>query len=47
MVDSFANEMVQTEMYRKIHITPNEVFHWELRRNTIQTFDTDCGKIGM
>jgi predicted amidohydrolase len=26
------------EMYRKIHITPNEVFHWELR-DTIQTFD--------
>jgi predicted amidohydrolase len=35
------------EMYRKIHITPNEVFHWELGGDTIQTFDTDCGKIGI
>jgi predicted amidohydrolase len=35
------------EMYRKIHITPNEVFHWELQADTIQTFDTDCGKIGI
>jgi predicted amidohydrolase len=22
------------EMYRKIHITPNEVFHWELQAET-------------
>lgn len=37
-----------TEMYVKIHITPNEVFHWGITGgNTIQTFDTDCGKIGI
>ncbi len=36
------------EMYRKIHITPNEVFHWGITGgDTIQTFDTDCGKIGI
>jgi len=36
------------EMYRKIHITPNEVFHWGITGgNAIQTFDTDCGKIGV
>ena len=36
------------EMYRKIHITPNEVFHWGMTGgNVIQTFDTDCGKIGI
>ncbi|OYX82364.1 MAG: carbon-nitrogen hydrolase, partial [Flavobacteriales bacterium 32-34-25] len=35
------------ETYTKIHITPNEVFHWGITGgNTIQTFDTDCGKIG-
>jgi predicted amidohydrolase len=35
-------------MYRKIHITPNEVFHWGITGgDTIQTFDTDCGKIGI
>jgi predicted amidohydrolase len=45
-VGFFANEMVQT--YRKIHITPNEVFHWGITGgDTIQTFDTDCGKIGI
>jgi predicted amidohydrolase len=33
-------------MYRKIHITPNEVFHWGIT-DTIQTFDTDCGKKGI
>jgi predicted amidohydrolase/GNAT superfamily N-acetyltransferase len=37
-----------SEMYRKIHITPNEVFHWGMTGgNEIQTFDTDCGKIGI
>lgn len=37
-----------SEMYRKIHITPNEVFHWGITGgDTIQTFDTDCGKIGV
>ena len=36
------------EMYRKIHITPNEVFHWGITGgDVIQTFDTDCGKIGI
>jgi predicted amidohydrolase/ribosomal protein S18 acetylase RimI-like enzyme len=36
------------EMYRKIHITPNEVFHWGITGgDIIQTFDTDCGKIGI
>lgn len=36
------------EMYRKIHITPNEVFHWGMTGgDMIQTFDTDCGKIGI
>ncbi|SDW04940.1 carbon-nitrogen hydrolase family protein [Flavobacterium degerlachei] len=36
------------EMYRKIHITPNEVFHWGITGgNAIQTFDTDCGKVGV
>ena len=36
------------EMYRKIHITPNEVFHWGITGgDKIQTFDTDCGKIGI
>ncbi len=36
------------EMYRKIHITPNEIFYWGITGgNTIQTFDTDCGKIGI
>ena len=37
-----------TEIYTKIHITPNEVFHWGITGgDTIQTFDTDCGKIGI
>jgi predicted amidohydrolase len=32
------------EMYRKIHYA-NEVFHWGITGgDTIQTFDTDCGK---
>lgn len=36
------------EMYSKIHITPNEVFYWGMQGgSTIQTFDTDCGKIGI
>lgn len=36
------------EMYTKIHITPNEVFHWGMSGgNEIKTFDTDCGKIGI
>ena len=37
-----------TETYTKIHITPNEVFHWGITGgDTIQTIDTDCGKIGV
>lgn len=37
-----------SETYKKIHITPNEVFHWGITGgDTIQTFDTDCGKIGI
>ena len=36
------------DVYKKIHITPNEVFHWGITGgSTIQTFDTDCGKIGI
>jgi len=36
------------EMYTKIHVTPNEVFHWGMKGGSkIQTFDTDCGKIGI
>jgi len=36
------------EMYSKIHITPNEVHYWGMQGgSTIQTFDTDCGKIGI
>ena len=37
-----------TEKYTIIHITPNEVFHWGITGgDVIQTFDTDCGKIGI
>ncbi|MGL4582285.1 MAG: bifunctional GNAT family N-acetyltransferase/carbon-nitrogen hydrolase family protein [Flavobacterium sp.] len=36
------------EMYSKIHITPNEVHYWGMKGGSkIQTFDTDCGKIGI
>jgi len=36
------------EIYRKIHITPNEVFHWGITGgNVIKAIDTDCGKIGI
>ena len=36
------------EIYKKIHITPNEVFHWGITGgDVIQTFETDCGKIGI
>jgi len=36
------------EMYRKIHITPNEIFYWGITGgDAFQTFDTDCGKIGI
>lgn len=37
-----------SEMYTKIHITPNEVNYWGMKGGTeIRTFDTDCGKIGI
>jgi predicted amidohydrolase/GNAT superfamily N-acetyltransferase len=37
-----------SEMYYKIHITPNEVLHWGMKGGSqIRTFDTDCGKIGI
>lgn len=36
------------DMYEKIHITPDEVKAWGLSGgNSIKTFDTDCGKIGV
>jgi len=36
------------EMYSKIHITPNEVHYWGMQGGSkIQTFDTDCGRIGI
>jgi predicted amidohydrolase/ribosomal protein S18 acetylase RimI-like enzyme len=37
-----------SEMYTKIHVTPNEVQHWGMKGGSeIKTFDTDCGKIGI
>lgn len=37
-----------SEMYTKIHITPNEVQHWGMKGGSqFKTFDTDCGKIGI
>lgn len=37
-----------SEMYAKIHVTPNEVQHWGMKGGSqIKTFDTDCGKIGI
>lgn len=37
-----------SEMYTKIHITPNETLHWGMKGGSqIKTFDTDCGKIGI
>jgi len=36
------------ERYEKIHVTPDEVKVWGLQGgNTIRTFDTDCGRIGI
>ena len=36
------------DMYEKIHITPDEVKAWGLSGgNSIKTFETDCGKIGV
>jgi predicted amidohydrolase/ribosomal protein S18 acetylase RimI-like enzyme len=37
-----------SEMYSKIHVTPNEVQHWGMKGGSeFKTFDTDCGKIGI
>ena len=37
-----------SEMYTKIHVTPNEVQHWGMKGGShFKTFDTDCGKIGI
>ncbi|KAF2518890.1 GNAT family N-acetyltransferase [Flavobacterium salilacus subsp. salilacus] len=37
-----------SEMYTKIHITPNEVHYWGMKGGSeIRTFDTDCGRIGI
>jgi predicted amidohydrolase/ribosomal protein S18 acetylase RimI-like enzyme len=37
-----------SEMYAKIHVTPNEVQHWGMKGGSqFKTFDTDCGKIGV
>lgn len=36
------------ERFEKIHVTPDEAKVWGLQGgNAIQTFDTDCGKIGV
>jgi predicted amidohydrolase/ribosomal protein S18 acetylase RimI-like enzyme len=35
-------------MYEKIHVTPDEKKYWGLSAgNSVQTFDTDCGRIGI
>jgi predicted amidohydrolase/GNAT superfamily N-acetyltransferase len=36
------------ERYEKLHVTPDEARVWGLQGgNTIRTYDTDCGKIGI
>jgi predicted amidohydrolase/GNAT superfamily N-acetyltransferase len=36
------------DMYRKLHITPNEVFHWGMTGGSeLNVIDTDCGKVGV
>lgn len=36
------------EMYKKVHITPNEKSYWGMiGGDEIKVFDTDCGKIGV
>lgn len=38
----------QVDMYKKVHITPNEFkFYGMSGGNEIKVFDTDCGKIGL
>lgn len=37
-----------TERYEKLHITPDEAKVWGMQGgNSLKTFDTDCGKIGV
>lgn len=37
-----------TDMYEKIHVTPDEAKYWGLSAgSTVRTFDTDCGRIGV
>ncbi|RZJ34789.1 MAG: GNAT family N-acetyltransferase [Flavobacterium sp.] len=37
-----------SEMYTKVHVTPNEVQYWGMKGGSeIKTFDTDCGRIGI
>jgi predicted amidohydrolase/GNAT superfamily N-acetyltransferase len=38
----------ELERYEKLHVTPDESKVWALNGgNTLKTFDTDCGKIGI
>lgn len=38
----------EVEKYAKLHVTPDEEKVWGLKgANTLKTFDTDCGKIGV
>ena len=37
-----------TERYEKLHVTPDEAKIWGMQGgNELQTFDTDCGKVGV
>ena len=37
-----------TERYEKLHVTPDEARVWGMQGGTqLQTFDTDCGKVGV
>ena len=37
-----------TERYEKLHVTPDEAKVWGMQGgNSLKTFDTDCGKIGV
>lgn len=37
-----------TERYEKLHVTPDEAKVWGMQGgDTLETFDTDCGKIGV
>ena len=36
------------ELQKKIHVTPDEHYYWgTIGGNKVQTFDTDCGKVGI